>query len=71
MKISKGLKNQFEPSVVNRSSVLESLKFYCVLNHLYPYPVYFQTRLLDDYEAGFFYVPAIFIYFFFFGQGGG
>ena len=26
---SKGLKNEFEPAVVNESSVFEPLKFYC------------------------------------------
>ena len=28
---SKGLKNEFEPAVVNEPSVFEPLKFYCIL----------------------------------------
>ena len=31
---SKGLKNEFEPAVVNEPSVFEPLKFYCI-NRLY------------------------------------
>ena len=29
---SKGLKNEFEPAVVNEPSVFEPLKFYCIMN---------------------------------------
>ena len=31
---SKGLKNEFEPAVVNEPSVFEPLKFYCICFHL-------------------------------------
>ena len=30
MSFSEGLKNEFQPAVVNEPSVLEPLKFYCI-----------------------------------------
>ena len=45
--LTKGLKNEFETAVVNKPSVFDPLRFYCIsVRHLY----YMLTKKYDDFS---------------------